>query len=134
MNIHDNKQQMQQVLTALASGDFAPFRACMADDLVWTVTGTTPLSRTYVGKADVLDHLLKPLAALLDGPFRMVTDRVTAEGDVVVVEGRGQNRLRDGRPYENTYCWVCRFEGGRLRELTEYMDTDLVARIFAATG
>jgi ketosteroid isomerase-like protein len=26
-------------------------------------------------------------------------------------------------------CWVCRFERGQLRELTEYMDTELTNRV-----
>lgn len=120
------------MLAALANGDAAPLRACLADELVWTVPGTTAWSRSYAGKAVVLEQLLSPLAALIDGPYRMVAHRVIAEGNIVVVEGRGQNRLRDGQRYDNTYCWVCRFEGGQLRELTEYMDTDLVARTLAA--
>lgn len=31
-----------------------------------------------------------------------------------------------GKPYNNTYCYVIRLEGGKLRELTEYLDTALV--------
>jgi ketosteroid isomerase-like protein len=31
-----------------------------------------------------------------------------------------------GMPYNNTYCWVCRFGDGKLRELTEYSDTELI--------
>jgi ketosteroid isomerase-like protein len=32
-----------------------------------------------------------------------------------------------GKPYNNRYCWVCRVEGGQLKEMIEYMDTQLVA-------
>lgn len=30
----------------------------------------------------------------------------------------------------NKFGWVCRFAGGKLRELREYMDTDLVTETF----
>jgi uncharacterized protein len=50
----------------------------------------------------------------------------------VVIEHRGRNATPDGRPYDNKYCWVCRFADGRLRELREYMDTQLVTETFGA--
>jgi uncharacterized protein len=33
-----------------------------------------------------------------------------------------------GKPYNQTYCYVCRVADGEVRELTEYLDTDLVNR------
>ena len=42
----------------------------------------------------------------------------------------GKQTVR-GEAYDNTYCYVCRFENGRLRELTEYMDTALVEAVLA---
>jgi ketosteroid isomerase-like protein len=37
---------------------------------------------------------------------------------------------RRGVPYNNTYCWVYRFGGGKIRSITEYLDTELVTRAF----
>jgi ketosteroid isomerase-like protein len=34
-----------------------------------------------------------------------------------------------GEHYANTYCLVIRMADGRLREMTEYMDTGLVQRV-----
>jgi len=31
-----------------------------------------------------------------------------------------------GKPYNNTYCFVFRVAEGKVKELTEYMDTELV--------
>jgi ketosteroid isomerase-like protein len=56
---------------------------------------------------------------------------VIAQGNVVVVEAQGDNAQHDGRRYDNTCCWVCTFEGDQLREVIEYMDTDLVLRVLA---
>jgi ketosteroid isomerase-like protein len=122
---------MMQALAALETGDSTPFRALFADDLVWRVAGTTPWSGEYRGRAEV-GRLLGSLAAQIEGPYRLRATRVIAEGPLVVVEARGDNTLRAGGRYDNTYCFVCRFEGGLLRELDEHADTDLVRRVLAA--
>src|SRR5438270_13397546 len=57
MGANDNKQRMQQVVDALAQGDARPLIACMADDVVWTIIGSTPWSRAYEGKPAVLGML-----------------------------------------------------------------------------
>ena len=55
-----------------------------------------------------------------------------AEGDHVVVQCRGKVTTKAGQPYNNHYCFVCRLSGGKLRELTEYMDTELAAQALGA--
>jgi ketosteroid isomerase-like protein len=132
MDTDHAKRRMQEALAGLPDGHFEPFAQAMADDLVWTVTGQTPFSRSYRGKKVVFDELLHRLAGRIDGPYRYVPERFIADGDMCVVEGRGNNLLRDGRRYDNTYCWVCRIEDGKIRELTEYLDTDLVMRLFSS--
>jgi ketosteroid isomerase-like protein len=52
----------------------------------------------------------------------------------VVVECRGRVTTTSGSPYNNTNCWVCRIADGKLRELTEYLDTELVATALAPPG
>ena len=46
-----------------------------------------------------------------------------------MVEARGNNVTKAGAPYQNTYCNVFRVSGGRLKELTEYMDAELVTAV-----
>ena len=53
--------------------------------------------------------------------------RVLADGEFVVVEAEGRNVTRDGRPYNNRYCFIIRLAEGKLRELTD-IDTELVAK------
>ena len=60
--------------------------------------------------------------------------RIVAEGDYVVIECRGKVTTKTGKPYNNTYCWVCRVADGKLTELTEYMDTELVATVLLPRG
>lgn len=98
----------------------------MADDFCWTVTGDTAWSGTYRGKEAVLRDLLAPLVAQFAHTYTNVAHNFVAEGDQVVVECRGRVATRTGSRYDNTYCWVCRFQDGKLVSLTEYLDTRLL--------
>ena len=131
MGTAENKKLLQDVFAAMAEGDSRPLIAALAEDVRWTLTGSTPFSRTYEGKAEVLARLLAPLQAQIDGRLRLRAVRVLGEGDTVVVEARGQSVTKAGHPYNNAYCMVFRLEGGLVRELTEYMDTALVNTTFA---
>jgi ketosteroid isomerase-like protein len=130
MSAKQNKEIMQHIVAELAVGNFAPFAGCMAEDIVWTIEGSTRWSRSYAGKPAV-SRMLAALQARIDGPYKMTAHRLIAEEDLVVVEGRGNNLLSTGERYDNTYCLVCRLENGKLSAVTEYMDTALVARVFA---
>jgi len=61
MTVIDNKALIQDIMDARARRDAGPFIAAMADDFVWRITGSTAWSGEYVGKADVLERLIKPL-------------------------------------------------------------------------
>jgi ketosteroid isomerase-like protein len=49
-----------------------------------------------------------------------------AVGDAAPLRAAMADDTRAGGRYDNAYCWVCRFEGGKLRALTEYLDTRLL--------
>jgi len=126
MGATENKQLMHQIFEELSKGNSEPFVASMADDFRWTVTGTTKWSRTYEGKHSVLVELFGPLRARINGRIRTKAHRLIAEGDYVVVEARGSNMTKSGLPYNNNYCFVFRLSDNRLKEVTEYFDTELV--------
>jgi uncharacterized protein len=134
MGAIENKQLMQRIFAGLAEGDGRLFIDSLADDFRWTLIGTTEWSRTYEGKQTVVDELLRPLFAQFETRYTNTARLFVAEGDHVVVECRGQVVTKDGAPYNNTYCWVCRITDGRLRELTEYCDTELIATALRAPG
>jgi len=129
MSANENKELMQRIFAGLAKGDGQPFRESLAEDFTWTLTGTTAWSRTYRGREAVLRELVGPLFAKFADTYTNTAQRFIAEGDHVVVECRGRVTTKAGPRYDNAYCWVCRIEGGKLQELTEYMDTQLVATV-----
>jgi len=134
MGTADNKQLMQAVFAELERGNGRPFIDAMADDFCWDIPGTSTWSRRFEGKRAVREQLFKPLFAQFATPYTNRALRFIAEDDHVVVECRGSVQTVRGEAYNNSYCYVCRFEGGRLRELTEYMDTALAEAVLAPPG
>lgn len=130
----ENTRLMQRIFAGLAEGDGRPLTESLADDFRWTIIGTTKWSGTYEGKQTVLNELLRPLAAQFADTYTNTPQRFIAAGDYVVVECRGRVTTTEGKPYHNTYCWVCHIKDGKLRELTEYCDTDLIARTLGEPG
>jgi ketosteroid isomerase-like protein len=128
----ENKQLMQNIFTELSKGNGAPFVESLADDICWTIIGSTKFSGTYRGKQAVLNELLKPLLSLFADQYTNTAHRFIAEDDYVVVECRGRVTTKSGAPYNNTYCWVCLVADGKLQELTEYLDTELVTAALGA--
>jgi ketosteroid isomerase-like protein/catechol 2,3-dioxygenase-like lactoylglutathione lyase family enzyme len=120
-----NLDRMAALFDALAQGDTRPFVDALAGDVRWEVTGTSRWSRTYDGKKAVMADFLGPIMEQFATRYRNSPRRMTAQDDRVVVECRGEVTTKDGKPYNNEYCWVFRLENGRIKEVTEYMDTKL---------
>jgi uncharacterized protein len=129
MTATENKQLLQHIFSELAQGNSRPLVEAMAEDFNWTVTGNSRWSGTYKGKQAVLNELLATLRGRIEGRIKTIAHRFIAEGDFVVVEARGDNTTKTGVPYNNAYCFVVRLAEGRLQEITEYMDTELVSSV-----
>jgi uncharacterized protein len=128
MSPSGNKQLLQEIFAALARSDARPFVDAMADDFRWTMVGSNKWARTYEGRAAVIGELFAALRRKMDR-ITTVAHRFIADGDHVAVEARGANTTKDGRPYCNSYCFVFRIADGKLAELTEYMDSELVTAV-----
>jgi len=128
----ENKQLMQRVFEELANGNGQPFMDALANDARWTVIGSSPWSRTYQGKREITDELMRPLFRQFSDQYRARAIRIVADDDVVVVEARGEVMTKAGKPYNQTYCYVFQLTDGEVRELTEYLDTDLVNQVLEA--
>ena len=130
MMTQENKRLMQQVFEELARGNSQALVEVLADDVAWQVTGTTVFSKTYQGKETLINELVGPLFSQFADQLTMTADRFIADDDYVVVECRGKVTTKTGLPYNNKYCFVFRIEDRRIKEVTEYMDTQLVVKTF----
>ena len=129
-----NKHLVRDAFEAMGRSDIRPLVEMMTDDFAWIIEGQSRFSRSYEGKEAVKRDLLAPLFEAFATPYRFTIDEIIAEGDRVVVRGRGEVKTKAGKDYNNSYCFVLRLADGNLTELREYLDTALVERVFGAAN
>ncbi len=126
----DNKTIVLTMFSELSKGNFDGYLNALADDVQFTIIGKTKFSGLFDGKKNVVEQLLAPLGAALDGGIAIEPRHVVAEGDTVVIQGEGRAKTKTGKRYDNTYCLVFRLSGGKVKIITEYLDTELVTEAF----
>ena len=87
-------------------------------------------SGTFNGKKELVERLLTPLAAQVEGGMTVTPLNLIADGDYVVMQAQGKALSKNGERYDNTYCHVFKIAGGKVKEVTEYLDTELITRAF----
>ncbi|MEE4383700.1 MAG: nuclear transport factor 2 family protein [Pseudomonadales bacterium] len=130
MEVERNKAVVRAFFEAGNRGDMDACFALIADDVVWHNLGSTRLSGTFRGKAMLMEELLGPLFGSLKAGIRSELEALIGEGDTVVAVTSGTAETMDGRPYCNRYCQLMRIRDGRIVEVTEFADTDLMRRTF----
>ena len=56
--------------------------------------------------------------------------QLIAEGDKVVSEMLGTSKSTEGKDYNNTYCLILTVQDGKIKEMREYLDTELITEVF----
>jgi hypothetical protein len=130
MSAVENKELIRNMFAELSKGNGQAFLDAMADNVRFTIIGTTKFSGTCNGKQEILNKVLMPLSAQLEGGLTITPDNFIAEGDYVAMQARGNSRTKAGGTYNNTYCQVFRLANGKVQEITEYLDTELVTKAF----
>jgi uncharacterized protein len=130
MGAAENKQLIQNMFAELSKGNAEAFLGNMADNVRFTLIGTTKYSGTFNGKQELISKLLAPLTAQLDGGISLTPENFIADGEYVAMQARGKATTKAGKSYNNTYCQVFRIVNGKVQEVTEYLDTELVTSAF----
>ena len=130
MNTAENKRLVADAFAAWEHGDYLPFFKVVADDVRWTVIGSTPISGTFEGKQAFLNGAVVPLHDRLARPIQAAVLDVFGDGDHVILRWKGESESKDGHPYHQTYCWVMHLAGGMIVDVTAYLDTGLVSAMF----
>jgi hypothetical protein len=126
-----NTAFVRKIIDDMNAGNAQAYLESLADDVRYTVIGSTPLSGTRQGSKEILERIVMPLMEKLDGFIRITPQAIFGEGDLVCVQATGEGRTKSGQAYNNTYCFVFRLRGNKIAEVTEYLDTDLVRSVLA---
>ena len=126
------KQQIRDLFKNLETGHGDVFFARVREDVEWTVMGTHPLAGTYRSKSAFFHATFERLNKILnEGVVLKVVD-VYVDGPVAIVEMQSLSTARNGKAFDNRYCWVCTFdEGGMINKVRAYLDSALVASAIA---
>jgi ketosteroid isomerase-like protein len=122
MSVKQNKAMVTQTWQAFVKGDIKTAFANMSDQVSWLIPGNLPVSGLKKGKGALLDFA-RSAAKLFPNGLTTEIRRVYGDGDVVIVELSNTGKLANGRDYANEYCFVLEIEGGKIRRVREYVDT-----------
>ena len=130
MTVEQNKTLVTETWNALVKGDVKAAFANMSDEVSWLIPGNLPVSGLKKGKPGILEFL-RGAAKLFPGGLKSEIRRVYADGDVVIIELTNRGKLANGRDYENEYCFIYEIEGGKIRRVREYVDTQKVKELMS---
>jgi len=131
MDTAQNRKLIEEAFGAWMRGDRVAFNNLLADDLRWTVIGTSPVSGRYNSKREFLERAGGRMNEKLATPIQVTPRHVIADGNMVALVFDGHATGKNGTAYHQTYCWVLRLEDGRIREGTAYLDTELITKLFS---
>jgi len=119
-----NLQKIHNLFTAYAAKNVEAVREIMAEDITWAIPGHHPLSGVKHGVTEVLaffDQLAK-------ANFKAEPYAVVENGDYVIDHHRGWSDEAGG--LDLTWCLVFRFEGGKIKEVTNFCSDQHRADLF----
>ena len=122
---------VRKIFKGLEQGDGAGFFEHVDDKVDWIVEGTHPLAGHYKSKSDFVAGTFAKLAEVLPRGAQLVVEHLLVKNDQAVVELHSVATAKNGLRFDNRYCWVCRFANDTIVEVRAYLDSALVARLFA---
>jgi len=126
---HVNEKDVRALFASLESGDSDRFFSHVADNVNWTVMGTHPLAGTYQDKQAFIAGTFRRLNKVLKEGVLLRVTGVLAGGDTAAVELEALSTAKNGKAFNNRYCWICRFEKGMIVEVRAYLDSALVQKL-----
>lgn len=119
-------ESVRALFAGLETGDADTFFRHVAPDVTWTVMGTHPLAGTYQDRDTFRISTFGRLNRVLQDGVRLRVTHLLVCGDTAVVEMEALSTALNGKPFRNTYCWVCEFQAGRIAVVRAYLDSTLV--------
>ncbi len=102
----------------------------VSEDVHWTVMGTHPLAGQYATKEEFKSHTFARLGKLLnEGKALLEIRRIFIDKDYAIVEMKGISTALNGKPFDNSYCWILKFDDRIITEVTAYVDSALVQQL-----
>jgi len=140
MSVEENKARVRAYFDAVERGDRSGLVALFHPEVRWRVPkgAIAPYGGMHHGAQKIAEMMLGAVGtAFVRGTQRIAVRLMLAEGDVVIAETRmtAKRPPRDGTPvpdYDNDYVFVVEFEGEKIVEIREHVDTRYAAGAFSS--
>ena len=123
----DYKTKTLEFIRKMGEGDVDYIVNAYCDDGRVRTMGNTLISGVR-SKPEIAEFASGVLTAFPKGLTFKVTG-ITTEGSRVAVEATSQGIHASGVEYCNSYHFLFQWQDGKLLELVEYMDTELVSKV-----
>ena len=101
----------------------------VAENVNWTVMGTHPLAGTYKNKEEFISHTFGRLNKILKKEMVLKINNIILAENIAIVEMESLSTALNGKPFNNTYCWIVEFENEIIIKVRAYVDSALVQKI-----
>ncbi|HXH55508.1 MAG TPA: ketosteroid isomerase [Gammaproteobacteria bacterium] len=130
------KQFVADFFNNLEIGQQDKFFSQVSPNVLWQVMGTHPLAGIYRTKQEFIEHTFTRLHKMLNGgPILKVNNIfIVEEEPVAIVEMLQLSSSIYGNPFNNTYCWIVKFQDSMIIEVRAYLDSALVQQLISETG
>lgn len=120
----DREQLFAKLADPATNGEF--FER-VSDTVSWTIMGTHPLAGEYTSKKAFFDASFAVLGPLMRDGLGLKLLNLHITDDYTIAELQATATTTEGVPFDNRYCWVCRFDGELIVEVRAYLDSAMVA-------
>ncbi|KAJ3542792.1 hypothetical protein NM208_g400 [Fusarium decemcellulare] len=132
------KEELEAIFATDPLTNGGPFWSRVADNVEWTVMGSSPGCGHYTNLKDLRANTIEKLMKFLQGPPQIKMVNVFFGGEhyewtTMELEARGV--LKSGEEYHNHYALVIKWnEEGKVIQVRDYLDTALIERIWSSQG
>ncbi len=112
---HPNVELTRRIFAAFEGGDGRALLDGIAEDAVWRVTGSAPVSRAYRGRDEIFE-LFRLTRRLTDGTYRSRLRWAVADDEHAVAVYRATG-ARDGRTLDIDQVLLVTLRAGRWAEI-----------------
>lgn len=122
-------EKIKKLFSYLEDGNSMEFFNHVADNVTWTVMGTHPLAGFYNSKQSFLEHTFHRLNKILKEGVILKVRNIFIDNNIAIVEMDSISTAINGKPFNNTYCWITYFTGDTITKVTAYVDSALVQQV-----
>jgi uncharacterized protein len=106
------------------------FENTITDDFEYELMCRLPGIAPIKGKEAFLSSITSALKTMFPNGLNMKFLTVIAEGPQIAIQATSDTVAGTGKKYANRYHFYFRFDGDRIAQVREYMDSDLVREVF----